>query len=431
MSNTKKKKGNLFYAVARGRITGIFKNWLECNSSVNKVSGANYKGFQSLEDAELFLRRAGVQCKWVDFDKSYLDSISKDHSSTDSISRSRSPIVDRDCSFEVTGFNSRSRMECDNLMSNTSTSSDHVQCTNCIVLSAEVKRLSSEIELLKEKLENVENMTSPKSKTQTESAVNHFISPVDDKVSKLSDDVQTLMVAFKELSDKISAKPLVSEVVKSKLQVAQNNAPKHDYSKYQQRKNITDNNGPKSTIFDWTKCFVIESKNVNLDRDSIRIGICQHYGPTDISIINKYGYKKNSKDGIGSRFMIQINDDIKRSHIVKTWSSKLFEGSSVRNTLKKSFDALVIPNVPMNFQPEDILADVNAEFRAICVKRLTNREGEPLRAVMVQFQSQEEQEKALVAGKIKFPSMHNIILPVKLPNNRTRQQRDDYSNNNE
>ena len=50
------------------------------------MSRANYKGFRSLEEAEQFLRRAGVQCTWADFDQSHLNSLCKDGSSADSVS---------------------------------------------------------------------------------------------------------------------------------------------------------------------------------------------------------------------------------------------------------------------------------------------------------------------------------------------------------
>ena len=130
MSEHKKKKGYIFYAVGKGNTTGIFKNWLKCNAAVNKVSGANYKGFRSLEEAEQFLRRAGVQCTWVDFDQSYLDSTCKDSSSAESVSRSRSPLSDRGVG----------RMECNNRMSSTSLDAENNQCKNCITLASQDRK---------------------------------------------------------------------------------------------------------------------------------------------------------------------------------------------------------------------------------------------------------------------------------------------------
>ena len=90
------------------------------------MSGANDKGFRSLEEPVEFLRRAGVQCTWVDFDQSYLDSLCKDSSSADSVSRSRSPLSDR----------SVSRRECNNRMSSTTLDAENNQCKNYIMLAS-------------------------------------------------------------------------------------------------------------------------------------------------------------------------------------------------------------------------------------------------------------------------------------------------------
>ena len=44
-----------FYAVRRGRQTGIFTSWPECRRQVNGIS-SEYRGFQSLESAQAYLR---------------------------------------------------------------------------------------------------------------------------------------------------------------------------------------------------------------------------------------------------------------------------------------------------------------------------------------------------------------------------------------
>lgn len=44
-----------FYAVKKGRTTGIFSTWEECKSSVNGYSGAQYKSFSTKEEAETYL----------------------------------------------------------------------------------------------------------------------------------------------------------------------------------------------------------------------------------------------------------------------------------------------------------------------------------------------------------------------------------------
>ena len=44
-----------YYAVKKGRSTGIFATWEECKASVNGYSGAQYKSFSTLADAQEYL----------------------------------------------------------------------------------------------------------------------------------------------------------------------------------------------------------------------------------------------------------------------------------------------------------------------------------------------------------------------------------------
>ncbi|MGN0423915.1 MAG: viroplasmin family protein [Acetatifactor sp.] len=44
-----------YYAVKKGKITGIFDNWDSCRESVDGFPGAEYKGFSTLEEAEAYL----------------------------------------------------------------------------------------------------------------------------------------------------------------------------------------------------------------------------------------------------------------------------------------------------------------------------------------------------------------------------------------
>ena len=41
-----------YYAVQVGRIPGIYGTWDECKAQIEGVSGAKYKSFPSLEEAE-------------------------------------------------------------------------------------------------------------------------------------------------------------------------------------------------------------------------------------------------------------------------------------------------------------------------------------------------------------------------------------------
>lgn len=52
---TRKK---LWYAVKKGKNTGLFQNWEDCRASVEGVPGAVFKGFYTKEEAEAYLQGA-------------------------------------------------------------------------------------------------------------------------------------------------------------------------------------------------------------------------------------------------------------------------------------------------------------------------------------------------------------------------------------
>lgn len=45
-----------YYAVKEGKVPGIYTTWDECKENVNKVPGAVYKSFKTMEEAEAFLK---------------------------------------------------------------------------------------------------------------------------------------------------------------------------------------------------------------------------------------------------------------------------------------------------------------------------------------------------------------------------------------
>lgn len=49
------KKKNNFYAVKKGKNSGIYKTWYECRAQVEGFSGALYKGFTTRKEAEKYL----------------------------------------------------------------------------------------------------------------------------------------------------------------------------------------------------------------------------------------------------------------------------------------------------------------------------------------------------------------------------------------
>lgn len=51
-----------YYAVKKGKKTGIFRTWEECRASVEGCPGAEYKGFAELAEAESYLGTASSSC---------------------------------------------------------------------------------------------------------------------------------------------------------------------------------------------------------------------------------------------------------------------------------------------------------------------------------------------------------------------------------
>lgn len=50
-----------YYAVKKGKITGVFTSWEECRDSVEGYSGAEYKGFALRSEAEAYLGLTGSE----------------------------------------------------------------------------------------------------------------------------------------------------------------------------------------------------------------------------------------------------------------------------------------------------------------------------------------------------------------------------------
>lgn len=49
-----------YYAVKEGKIPGVYQTWEECKEQVLGFSGARYKSFKTLEEAENFIRKEEV-----------------------------------------------------------------------------------------------------------------------------------------------------------------------------------------------------------------------------------------------------------------------------------------------------------------------------------------------------------------------------------
>lgn len=62
-----------YYAVRKGTVTGIFRTWEECKKNVHGYSGAEYKSFKTLEDAEAYMKGGAVTEEVTDTVPIYVD----------------------------------------------------------------------------------------------------------------------------------------------------------------------------------------------------------------------------------------------------------------------------------------------------------------------------------------------------------------------
>ena len=246
-------------------------------------------------------------------------------------------------------------------------------------------------------------------------------------MSCLGEDIKVLSTEMKSMTDELkNHKVLASDVLKRNIvhQNTRSNTEKKDEPMQWWREQTKYNNQNKTTsIFNWKKCIVLHNlaRPQEIEKDEIRLHLCKVFGPMDITIINKYQFSREYPDRC--KFIIQIEDDTQRTRIIEGWKTNFLGGSSMRHTVAKPTNILIVPNVPLAFGEEDILRDVNHEFRALCVKRLRDRDDRPLRAISIQFQSENETKKAMEIGKIKFPSMYNIILSLKTPGDKRNTTR--------
>lgn len=49
------EEGKKFYAVRKGRVTGIVRDWEDCRKQVHRFKGAQYKAFGTVEEAMQYL----------------------------------------------------------------------------------------------------------------------------------------------------------------------------------------------------------------------------------------------------------------------------------------------------------------------------------------------------------------------------------------
>ncbi|KAF9623316.1 hypothetical protein IFM89_000805 [Coptis chinensis] len=63
------------YAVIRGWQPGIYRHWSSCRDQVHKFAGQDYIGCNSIEEAELLLRKKGINNYYNEFNQTLEETI--------------------------------------------------------------------------------------------------------------------------------------------------------------------------------------------------------------------------------------------------------------------------------------------------------------------------------------------------------------------
>lgn len=93
------------YAVRKGRVTGIFNTWAECQQQTNKFKGAEFKSFKSKDEALEYLEGINIEHNPFKDGTGVSDSVKKEVETSPSIitSPSASPITTEQTFFAVDG----------------------------------------------------------------------------------------------------------------------------------------------------------------------------------------------------------------------------------------------------------------------------------------------------------------------------------------
>ncbi|SCU83891.1 LAMI_0C05204g1_1 [Lachancea mirantina] len=92
-----------YYAVQRGRSTGVFNSWDECKAEVNGYPGARYKKFNTYDEARGFAGGSGGPPHRI-HGSSFRRPVQYERDSCDSSYRSSSSFGDRDNSYKRTNY---------------------------------------------------------------------------------------------------------------------------------------------------------------------------------------------------------------------------------------------------------------------------------------------------------------------------------------
>ena len=407
MGTKSKGKRSNFYAVAAGRIPGIYDEWSQANQQVLNFKNNNYKGFSSLRKAKSFMEAAGVTM--------YKHSYSEVNvTATDNPSNSNSTEdLSWSSSFHSNTTSTPKPPPPDINHTPTPTTSSqsnpifNTHCTGCTTLAAQLQSLATKVEQLEEIIQSQAQL-----KSTYNDNVSHLTSEIKTLHSKLSNFDILLQ---KELSSKVlpnladhsksstmKPQPTFADAIISTPISTSPTAPSISASSPSPRQQTAPKTSPKinksKNNFQPDRCIVITSHDHmiirKLNTDQIRRTISANHGPTLIDNISRY--KFNSPN---PKYMVQLSSKETAEKIVSSWHADAFGGTSARLTIKPTEDPNIgmMRGVPLDIPSSDIDESLKSIFKDITHTRLSKND-QPLRTIKLNFNDQTQLKNAIEHG---------------------------------
>ena len=381
----KEQNGNyLLYAVSKGKITGLFKNWLSCSHSVIGIKSSAYKGFNDLESAKQYLKESGTAVKYISCTESDFlkPNFEEDTKSIDSFSTmSLDNVIEASTSAQ---------------QSTTGHGQVVTSCHLCPQILDQITKLITRVDALENiimKQNGIISTLNTEMEANKEQIVERNSSLIKEEFLKLNESTVGLSDKITTYADKAAVKPKKNEILRR--------IPKNA----EQRNKIPFEPKRSFVIYDLQPT---EIPNINIDK--IRMAICQRHGSTKVDFINRYKFDQNNLSKC--KFLIQLYNQSDLKKIVEQWDESTFGGSKARFTIQPVPHVAVVKGVPLHMTPEYIVMDVNADYRCTTAYRITTTDGKPLRAVKLQFLNDIEKDRAIQNGVV-FRIQYNILPNVE------------------
>lgn len=404
------------YAVAKGRVTGLFINWLICQESTNGFKGASHKGFNKLGEAKKFLIESGTPITFNGFTEAEVEDKSSDKASVSNsvISSVSGEELEKLMDTEI---NSISDSE-DHTNNKKTSCSD--QCHGCESLQAELNNTKMRLIAIENSYDKLAKLVEDSAKLNIE-----LQQKFDSFMTNISDNMNPKQLLKQEL-ERVSNN--ITNQLKTSLEcvintsthkdtMSNNHSPtmlwsKLNHSTFNQASTSTaplKNNikrqptsrSKESNDFRAEDNLVIEIKKdsttyANFNQDNIRRDLNQAFGSIIIEKVNKYKFGSDKP-----RIMIQLRDKTVKKNMVENWKPMLFGGSSVRETIDpKSLVANsgMLKGVPIDADDDTLRTDICALFPGVTAERIFFKDGKPMRMFKIRFNNVNDFGNALRHG---------------------------------